>query len=176
MNVAIPCVCPPKADGEPRHISDRVELRDRLDFRSARAARTAIMFAKQEDPDIGEAELQAILTESYLLFGIASWSVTDDKGKKTDPTRPAIRAFMEDNAEAADEVADAATGLYNVQVIDPLVRRASALSQPTPTDASTSVTTGSTTPPKPSKRSSTSTTRMDATGMTSSSHAGGFSS
>ena len=32
MDVTIPCPCPTKGTGEPRHESDNVTLRDRLDF------------------------------------------------------------------------------------------------------------------------------------------------
>jgi hypothetical protein len=172
----IECICPPKADGAPRHASDEVRLREKLDFRSARAARLAIVFAKQEDDDIGVAELQAILTESYLLFGIESWTVADEKGRKTEPTRAAIRALMEEHPDAADVISDEATNLYNSQVIDPLVKRASALSQPTPTDASTSATPGSITPRKRSRPSSTTTTRTDGIETTSLSLAGASNS
>jgi hypothetical protein len=177
MNVDIECVCPPTSTGDVRHPKgDRVELRETLDFRSARSARTAIIFAKQEDPDIGVAELQTILTESYILFGIESWTIVDAKGKRVEVSRAAIRSFMEEHWEAADTVCDAATNLYNEKVVDPLVRRASALSQPTPTDASTSATPGPTPRQKPSRRSSTSTIRMDGIETTSSLHAGASSS
>ena len=95
MSVEIPCVCPPKQDGQPRHTTDTIELRDRLDFRSALTARNAIALAKEEDDDVSSAEILAVLTETYLLLGIQSWSLVDEKGKKVEPSRTAIREFIE---------------------------------------------------------------------------------
>ena len=177
MTVEIPCVCPPKPDGQPRHIADTIELREKLDFRSALTARNAIALAKEEDDDVSSAEILAVLTETYLILGIQSWSLVDEKGKKIEPSRTAIREFIEAHPDAAMEVGDAADGLYSAAVILPLVARAQKSLQPTQTTGSTSVTTDSLPKPrKPSKPSLTTTTRMDATGTTSPLHAGGFSS
>lgn len=177
MSVEIPCVCPPKADGQARHIADTIELREKLDFRSALTARNAIALAKEEDEDVSSAEILAVLTETYLILGITSWTLVDEKGKKVEPSRTAIRAFIEAHPDEAMEIGDAADALYSAAVILPLVARAQKSSQPTPTTDSTSATTDSSPKPrKPSKPSSTTTTRMDATGTTSPLHAGGFSS
>jgi hypothetical protein len=174
MTVHIACVCPPTAAGDTRHPDgDRVELREKLDFRSALTARNAIALAKEEDEDVSSAEILAVLTETYLILGITSWTLVDEKGKKVEPSRTAIRAFIEANPDAAMEVGDAADELYSAAVILPLVARAAKFSQPSPTTDSTSPTTGSAQKPrKPSKPSSTSTTRTGGTGTTSSLHAG----
>ena len=173
MSVEIPCVCPLRADGQSRHLADRVELREKLDFRSALTARNAIALAKEEDPDVSSAEILAVLTETYLTLGISSWSLTDDKGKPLPPSRENIRRFCEEHPDEAMEVGDAADGLYSAAVILPLVARAAKSSQPSQTDDSMSATTGSAPKPrKPSKPSLTSTTRTGGTGMTSSPHAG----
>jgi len=169
MNVDIECVCPPTAAGDTRHPDgDRVELLEKLDFRSALTARNAIALAKEDDQDISSAEILAVLTETYLTLGIKAWTLVDEKGKKVEPSKAAIRAFIEASPDVAMEVGDAADGLYSAAVILPLVARAQKSSQPSPTDDSTSRTTGSELKrPKPSKPSSTSTTRTDATGTTS---------
>ena len=173
MSVEIPCVCPPKQDGQPRHTTDRIELRERLDFRSALTARNAIALAKEDDDEISSAEILAILTETYLSLGITSWSLVDEKGKKVEPSRQSIRDFIDEHPDEAMEVGEAADTLYQAAVILPLVARAARFSQPTQTTGSTSVTTGSAPkPPKQSKPSSTSTTRTGGTGMTSSQPAG----
>lgn len=174
MNVDIECVCPPTATGDTRHPGgDRVELRDKLDFRSALTARNAIALAKENDPDASSAEILAVLTETYLTLGITAWTLVDERGKRVEPSRAAIRSFMESYPDVAMEVGDEADGLYSAAVILPLVARAQKSSQPSPTDDSTSATTGSELKrPKPSKPSSTSTTRMDGTGTTSASLAG----
>ena len=90
MDVQIVCPCPAK-DGAPRHVSDTVTLRETLDFRAATTIRNSIAFAKAEDPDLSSAEMLAILTEGYLLFGIEAWSLTDEKNKAVPATKPEIR-------------------------------------------------------------------------------------
>lgn len=173
MTMKIDCVCPPAAGG-PRHPGgDTVVLREKLDFRSALTVRNAIIMAKQDDPDMDAPEILALLTEKYLLLGIESWSLTDAKGKKVEPTRDAIRAFTQEHPDEAMEVGDAADALYSAAVILPLVERASKSSPTSPTNGSTSPTTGSPPAlPKPSRRSSTSTIPMADTDMTSASPGG----
>ena len=174
MTVKIECVCPLTAAGSPRHPDgDRVELRDKLDFRSALTARNAIVLAKQDDPGVTSAEILAILTEHYLCQGITSWTLVDAKGKHIEADRANIRKFIEENPEAAMEVGDEADSLYSEAVILPLVARAQKSSPPTRTDGSTSPTIGSEQKrPKPSKPSLTSTTRTAGTVRTSQSPAG----
>lgn len=178
VDVDIECVCPLTAAGDTRHPDgDRVELRDKLDFRAALAARNSIILLKQEDPDAGGGEVLAVMTESYLPAGIVSWTLVDEKGKKVEPTRQAIRQFMEDHPDEAMEVGDAADSLYSAAVMLPLVRRVQESLQTSRTNGSTSLTTGSQSEhPKPSKPSSTSTTRTGGTGMTSASLVGVSSS
>ncbi len=174
----IPCVCPPKADGEPRHPNgDTVKLRPKLDFRSALAARNVIILAKQEDENIGAGELLAMLTETYLLLGVESWTLTDGKGKAVPVSRSAIRDLMAEHSDAAMTVGDEADGLYSEAVITPLVARASTYSPPTPINGSTSAMSGrSPVPRKPSKRSLTTTTPTDVIETMSASPGGGYSS
>ena len=176
MNIA--CVCPLTAAGETRHpAGDTVELRQKLDFRSALTAQNAVWLLKQEDPDASSGEVLAVMTEAYLILGIESWTVTDEKGKPWPVSRDNIRAFMNEHLEAAMEVGDAADALYAAAVFLPLVAKAQRSSRPTPTDDSMSRTNGSESGNhKQSKRSSTITTLTDDTEMTSPSLAGVSSS
>ena len=163
MKVTIPCPCPPKASGEPRHAEDSVVFRDRLDFRGGMVIRKAITMLKVDDPDSGAAEVLAAMSEHYMLEGITGWSLQDDKGKPVEASKPAIRQFMFAHDDIVfDYLVDAADDLYAEQVLLPLVRKAQASSPPSPTAPSTSQETGSEAmPPKPSRRSSTSTTRTN---------------
>ena len=174
----VECLCPPKPTGEVRHPDgDTVTLRERLDFRGVLAARNAIALLKGEDPDVSSAEILATLTETYLLLGVRSWTVVDAKSKPVEVSNVTIREYLFANDEAAIAVADEADALYRDRIIAPLVRAAQPSSPPTPIRGSMSRTTGhSSTNPKPSKRSSTSTTPTDAIEMTASSRAGGSSS
>lgn len=174
----IDCICPPKADGEPRHPGgDTVALRERLDFRSALTARNAFLVLKAEDPDATTADVLAVLTETYLLLGVESWTAVDAKGKPVPVSKAAIREMLFSHPEAAMVVGDEADSLYAEAVINPLVARASTSSLGTPTPASTSATTTtSPTPPKPSKRSSTTTSRTADIVPISGSRAGDSSS
>ena len=170
----IECVCPPKADGGIRRPDgDTVTLRPRLDFRAGLAARNEVIILKQEDEQASTADILAVLTETYLVSGIVSWSLVDAKGKVLPVTRASIRAFLDDHPQEAMVVGDEADGLYSQAVIAPLVKRAQASSPPTPITGSTSATNGSSPErPKPSKRSSISTTPTGGTAMMSASRAG----
>jgi hypothetical protein len=170
MDVTIPCICPPKADGEPRHDQDTVTLRDAL----PPLARRALIYDLSLLGDEGTmGDKLATLNEGYILRGVESWTIVDAKGKPVPVTPSAIRERLVDN----DIVAKAADDLYTEVVLLPLLLGASSFSPPTPTAAQTSaVTNGQTPQRKPSKRSSTSTTRMDAIGPTLLSNGGGYSS
>ena len=90
MKVAIPCPCPPKATGEPRHAEDSVTFRDRLDFRGGMVIRKAITMLKVDDPDSGAAEVLAAMSEHYMLEGIESWTLQDAKGKPVEASKPRL--------------------------------------------------------------------------------------
>jgi hypothetical protein len=175
VNVTIGCICAPKGDGSVRHPDgDRVELRERLDFRTTVTIQKSVMFLG-EDPS--NPEILAALTEAYLLFGISAWTVQDERGKAIPVNRGAIEQHLLPNIEAALAVADAADDLYQETVLLPLLMRGSGSSGTSPTTRSTSRRTSS--PPVPlrrSKRSSTTTSRTDDTATTSASLDGGSSS
>lgn len=175
MDVTVACLCPPTPQGAVRHPEgERITLRDRLDFHGAITCQKAITILKAEDPDVSSAEVLAVLTENYVLQGIVGWSVVDARGRAIAPLKSAIRELLlEANPDAASTICDAADGLYQEQVLLPLLKRASASSPATPTDASTSASQPSPTPlPRRSKRSSTSTSRTDGIVTTISSPAG----
>jgi hypothetical protein len=176
--VTIECICPPKADGSPRHpAGDTVTLRERLDFRAALTARNTMVLVKTEDPDAGAAEILAALTETYLLVGVESWSLVDAKGKPVSVSRAAIREWLLSHPDIAMTVGNVADELYSAAVLLPLVALASTSSPPTPTNGSTSPPKQSSEKrPKPSKPSSITPFPTDATVTTSSSPDGVSSS
>jgi hypothetical protein len=159
MDVTIDCICP-----ETPHESDTVTLRDRLDFRSASTILKAVQLMGAGDEDVDTAEILALLTENYLIYGIESWTLVDVKRKPVPVGKAAIREVLFPSA-AAMVVADAADELYSEQVMVPLVARAARLSRPSPTDESTSPKNDDSasptpTPPATSSTSSSSSTRQ----------------
>jgi hypothetical protein len=162
MDVQIKCVCP----GSP-HEQDRVTLRDKLDFHTATTIRKALAMVDNDDPRTRTAEVLATLSEFYVLMGVQSWTLVDDKGRPLTVSQSAIRASLLESTDI-DLVIEAADELYNEAILLPLLARASTSSPPTPTDESTSAPTDSEPKlPKPSKRSSTSTTQTVGTETTS---------
>lgn len=174
MIVNIACPCPAKPDGTARHESDTVTLSDTLDFRRATAIRNTIAFAKAEDDDVSTADIMAVLTEAYLLYGVEAWSLVDEKGKALAVSKPEIRARLLSSPVLAEPIGEAADGLYGPVILLPLVQRALASSGITPTPASTSArNTSPRSRQKRSKPSSTSTTQTAGTARITSLRAGG---
>lgn len=166
-SIQIPCVCPPKGE-QPRHETDEVVLRERLDFRAAVTARNTIAWAYNENEDLSIPEILARLTEMYLIVGIESWTLEDVKGKPLPVSREHVTSFMDLYPDEAMVVGDAADALYSEAVMRPLLRAASTSSSDTPTAVETSPTNGSPSEiPTPSKRSSTTTSRTDGIETTS---------
>jgi hypothetical protein len=175
---AIACPCPPKADGTVRHPDgDEVTLRERLDFHAATTIRKGIGLLYLEDPGASTAEVLALLTEQYVLFGVRAWTVVDDRGKPIEVSKPAIREVLLSGRVDISGLADAADELYAPAVMLPLLAAAQSSSPPSPTDmtSTSATTTGPQRLPRPLRRSSTSTTRTGATG-TITSLPGGVSS
>lgn len=176
--IKVGCLCPP--DGARHPDGDTVTLYDPLPFTKAVAMQKAVglMVNDRATGDEPEAEeILASLTEGYVLYGIESWSLLDEKGKPLPVTRAAVQERLLTSLDDAMVVADEADALYAGVVMRPLLQRASRSSQATPTDESTSAPTGSQDePPTPLKRSSTTTSRTDATATTSASPDGDSSS
>lgn len=164
MKATIPCVCV-----KARHETDTITFRPRLDFRSGLAVRKQLALEKDDDPGMGAGEILAILTESYLVYGIESWTLKDEDGKPLEPSRANIRAFLEAHPEEAEQAGNVADGLYQEQILLPLLARASKLSQPSPTPELMSPmhpSSGRTSTPRRSKQSKPSLTSITPTGNT----------
>lgn len=169
MDVRIPCICPPKGDDVRHPDGDIVTLRQTLGFQGVVTLRYAVQVVKENDPNASVAQILGVLSEHYILAGVESWTVVDEKGKPLPVTPTELRERLLTNLDAAMTVADVADDLY-LAVMLPLLSRASTPSPPSPTNESTSPTSGSSdTPRKPSKRSSISTIPTAATETTSSS-------
>jgi len=157
--VAIPCICPALPDGEPRHRDgDEVGLRERLDFLAVSTIKQNLGAMYLDDPAAGVPEVLGVLQEQYVIHGVESWTVVDERGKPVPATKSAIRDLLLTRFDAADIVAEAADELYREAVTLPLLRKALRSSLPGPTGGSTSVPTASprrsSRQPKSSKRSS----------------------
>jgi hypothetical protein len=171
MDVPIPCICP----GTP-HEGDSVTLRDTLDFVNTAAARSTVRFAIRDAKEAGEegiepADMLAILTEQYVLRGVASWTCIGADDKPLPCSKANLSAVLLTNDEAATIVADAADDLYAAKVMLPLLKGVSISSPDGQTSESTSPTTGTNTP-RPSSPSSISTIPTAATAKTSSARDG----
>ena len=134
-SVAIACLCPPQGD-EVRHPGgDTVTLREQARLRGGARGAQPVIHAKTNDPGMSVAEVQAMLTELYLLSGIEAWSVVDERGKPIEPTTARHPRDPAAELEAAMTVADAADERYAEAVMTPLLARASSSSPPTPDDS-----------------------------------------
>lgn len=174
--VAIACLCPPKADGTPRHEQDFVNLRERLDFRQAVAVRNEARVLVRSGGGT-EGEFLAVLAEAYILQGVESWSLVDDRNKPLAPTRDNLRAVLMADYDEAEKVANAADDLYSEAVVLPLLGAGPTSSPASPTPASTSAKTSTGSKArKPSSRSSISTIPTDGTVTTSGPLVGVYSS
>ena len=174
MKVEIPCTCPPKANGEPRHATDTIVFRDKLGLDAGLSIRNAIKILKADDPGSGAAEVLSAMSVQYIVHGIEAWSRVDKAGKPIEADKTAIRQFIEEHDDiVAWHLVEHADELYAERHLLPLVERASPSSPPSPMEPLTSAETGSEeTPRKPSRRSSTSTTRTAATTPITTLHAG----
>jgi len=161
MDVTIPCICPPKADGEPRHAQDTVVFRDAFPPR----ARRALIYDLSLNEDGTAGDKLALLNEGYIVRGVESWTLVNEKGKAVPVTPATITEHLLDRADVYDLLAKVADDLYTEVVLLPLLLGASSFSPPTPTVAQTSAASnGQTHQRKPSKRSSTSTIPTAVTG------------
>lgn len=185
------CICPDKAHGAE---GDTITLRETLDYQAVRTIRYAASLDQDDDPDSSIASLMAGMNEGFILQGVESWTLAD-KGKPIPVDRHAIRQHLLGNMVAAQIVGDYADLLYQSQVLLPLAALARRSSQPSPTSASTSASSGvesksptatvasngkksnhSAKPPKRSKQSSTTSTPTASIAATTFDSAGGSTS
>jgi hypothetical protein len=168
MDVPIDCICPGEDVRHPD--GDTITLKDKLGFVEATAIRKSMTFVESDDESARAAEILATLVESYVLFGVKSWTLQDERGKPIPVGHTAIRDHLLSNMEAASIVGDVADDLYKAVVLLPLVLKASRSSPPSQTNGSTSRPTAlSQRRRRPSKRSSTSTSPTGGIETTSSS-------
>ena len=115
------------------------------------------------------AEVLAVLSENYILFGVQSWTLVGPDRKKLAVNPAAIRSQLIDHPDV-DLLVEAADAQYQEQVLLPLVKRAARSSQDGPTDESTSpMPSRNRATRKHSQRSSISTIPTAGTETTSSS-------
>jgi hypothetical protein len=131
-----------------------VFLMPRLPFRAVAAIKHEVIAARNSSGDsLTSSEVMGILSEGYLLYGIAGWTLD------VPFSREAVRDEIMANDERAFTISEQADSLYAEQVLLPLARLGSRSSRNGSTNGSTSVMNGSSPKPrKRSKRSSTSTT------------------
>lgn len=168
----VTCLCPPRADGAPRHPDgDEITMRERLGFEAATAIRTDATLAAQRG--WSEGEINGLCLRAYVLHGVESWTLVDARNQPVPVSRAAIlEHVLSSDSDAARLLAGEVDERYTGHVFAPLVAAASISSERGPAAASTSATTGSPSP-TPSSRSSTTTTPTDATGTITPLPAGG---
>ena len=155
---------------------ETVVLRDRLDFLQATTITKAVALIDNDDPATRAPRVLATLSEFYVLMGVESWTLKDDRGRPLEVTSRAIRENLLTRPDVGVLV-EAADELYQEQILLPLLARASSSSPRSPINGSTSRTPrGAKRPRKPSKPSSITTIPTDDTAETSSSPDGAYSS
>lgn len=139
-----------------------VFLLPRLPYRAVSAIKWEVVMARDAaGGKLGSAEVLGILSEGYIIHGVAGWTLD------VPFSREAVKTEILDREERAMLIGEEADGLYSPHVLIPLVKLGSTSSPATPTNGSTSVRNGSSTkPPKRSRRSSTSTTPTAVTETT----------
>lgn len=176
MDVDIRCICPPRADGKPRHDKDTVKLKEKLTFDDL-----AIYLAQAQVAAGDTVEMLAGLKKRHLYIGIEAWSLVDAKGYALPVDRETIDDVLMPNLDVALYLANMADNEY-MPVVLPLLTRGTASwrpgqtedstpptsseagESPTPTPADQSNQSSSGKSPKPSKRSSTTSTPTAVTG------------
>ena len=131
MDVLITCKCPGQ------HGQDTITFFDRLDFRRAMTIQKALGFIETTNPATRPAEVLAVLSEYYLLYGVQSWTIVGTDKKRVAVNPDSVRAELLEHPDAWMLV-EAADAQYQEQVLLPLVNRASGSSQTSQTEKSTS--------------------------------------
>jgi hypothetical protein len=183
MDITIPCPCPPKVDGAPRHESDTVTLRAVMDFPTAVLLQksleakivreiTGAAEAGRASVRLAEPDVLALMTQFYVRNCVIAWTLVDEKGKPVEVTPDAIEMRLERHLDAAMTVAAAADEVYK-EVALPLALRVVSSFRPTQTTEPTSrKPAGSPKRQKRSKPSSISTIPMADTAKISGSQGG----
>jgi hypothetical protein len=167
--VEIRCVCPPKADGSPRHDHDEITLRDNLPFETVSSARWAVAMERELNPGVTVPEVFGKLSTIWIVAGVETWTIVDEKNKPVEVTPANVRGvlFAPQNMDVGIAVGDEADRKYS-EVMLPLVTGASPSSPATPINGSTSPKRPTShKSPKPSSPSSITTIPTGGTEATS---------
>lgn len=158
------CLCPP--DGHRHPDGDVVTFKDKLGFHDVLHFQKAFGWFREEHPDAEVPETLAFLSEWYLLYCIASWTLRDQKGKAIPVSKANVETYLLAKPTEALAVVEVADERYNEVLLLPLALRASTSSPPTRTNGSTSPTPGPGPRPKRSRPSSTASTQTAAIATT----------
>ena len=126
--VVVACPCP----GTP-HAEDTITLYPTVPVQLGAAAFGMLDEGQAANP----SELLGHLAPLYLHFGIASWTLVDDKGEELPVNRANIDGYVT-WATCAWPVVRAANAIYPTELLRPLAPRRSRPSKPGRTPASTS--------------------------------------
>lgn len=161
--VPVPVTCP--CPGTPHADGDTVYLFPKLGLQGGVLAERQIRdMAGERTPN----EILAVLTETFVLHGIADWTLVDADAKPVEVTEQAKRAIVLSDWGFARMIADKADSLYTAAVLDPLLTRSSNGSRQPSTAASTRPPKRSASKrQKPPQSSSTATSQTGATTTTS---------
>jgi hypothetical protein len=158
VNVEVACPCA----GTP-HEKDTVGLRPKLGLRAGMLLQRFLRDSLKEGAQDEDGEIAALLTEGFLIHGVASWTFVDAEGTPIPVTDETIRDLVLSDFALAAPVADKADELYTDPVVLPLMAPASTSSPPSPTNGSTSAPNGHT--QKRRTRSKPSSTSTSQTGV-----------
>ncbi len=161
VSVTCPCFGTPHADGDTVYLFPKLSL-------------SAGIIAEQQISGLAVAPLQqpeivAMLTETFLLHGVADWTFVDADGLPLAVNEDNKRGVLLADYSLARDLGDRADDLYGAAVIDPLAARLSNGSARPSTAGSTSPKKRSASRRrKPRKPSSTTISPMDGTTTTTS--------
>jgi hypothetical protein len=130
--VAVACPCP----GTPHSDGDTVFLAPKLGFNAGVIADSKLVDILHGSGDV-EA-VKAALLATYISDGVRAWTFVDADGADVPVSPQTIQAILLSDYELGVVVAEAADPLYSKAVTNPLLRRMSASSPPSPTNGSTS--------------------------------------
>lgn len=155
----VPCPCP----GSPHTEGDTVYLHPHISFRGGVLAEKKAIDAIQAGEGDYQDAVQAALLETYVLHGVADWTLTNGDGVSVIPVNEdSITRHLLSNYGAALMVAEQANDLYKEEILGPLRTRLLKSLPRSRTTVSTSARTGSSAErPKRLKRSSTSTSAKE---------------
>lgn len=138
VSVACPCPGAPHADG------DTIYLRPTISFRGGVLAEKKALDAIAAGEGDRQDAVQAALLETYVLYGVADWTLTNGDGETVIPVNEqSITDHLLSNYGVALGVAEQANDLYKEAILAPLRARLLKSLPRGRTTGSTSAKTGS---------------------------------